>query len=80
MEHVCPLCNGLVKYVKYCEKCDSSMENGGRIQDYYDDYSPYLGHNITDVMDEEPSYICQHIFTCPVCRHDDVVNIERICY
>lgn len=54
------------------------MKDGGRIQDYYDDYSPYLSYYITDVMDDEPFYICQHIFTCPVCGYDYVINIRKI--
>ena len=54
------------------------MQDGGRIQDYYDDYSPYLNYSVTDVMDNEPSNICQHIFTCPMCGYDNVVNINKI--
>lgn len=80
LEYICPLCNGLVESIKYCEKCGSVMKDGGRIQDYYDDYSPYLSYNITDVMDGEPSDVCQHIFTCPMCGYDYVANINKMFY
>lgn len=78
MEHLCPLCNGLYEVEKRCGICQTMMNDGGRIQDYYDDYSPYLSYTVTDIMDGEPENICQHIFTCPHCRHDEVVNIKKI--
>jgi hypothetical protein len=64
----------------YCKRCSSNMRDGGRIQDYYDDYSPYLSYGITDVMDDEPSNICQHIYTCPQCGFDEVTNINKVMY
>lgn len=78
LEYLCPLCNGLIQYEKKCSKCMSYMMDRGRVQDYYDDYSPYLSYSITDIMDEEPANICQHIFACPVCEYDDVVNINKM--
>lgn len=53
------------------------MDDCGRVQDYYDDYSPYLSYSITDTADDEPSGICQHLFTCPECGNDRVVNIKK---
>lgn len=78
MEFLCPLCNGLSKTNKICSECGNLMEDRGRIQDYYDDYSPYLSYGITDVLDGEPGDICQHIFNCPICGHDKVDNIKKI--
>jgi len=78
MEYICPLCNGLKEYDKRCKRCSTIMKDGGRVQDYYDDYSPYLSYNVTDVMDDEPANICQHIFTCPECRYDEMANINKI--
>lgn len=78
MEYLCPLCNGLKEVVKYCSKCGSLMKDDGRVQDYYDDYSPYLSYVLTDVLDGEPSGICQHIFTCTVCGKQDHNNINKI--
>ena len=54
------------------------MEDRGRIQDYYDDYSPYLNYSVTDVMDDEPPEICQHLFVCTACYYDEVVNVRKI--
>lgn len=78
MEYLCPLCNNLVEYIKHCSRCGKIMNDKGRIQDYYDDYSPYLGYNITNLADNEPKDICQHIFTCPHCENDELVDIRRI--
>ncbi len=78
MECLCPLCNGLFDSAVRCKICGGFMKDGGRIQDFYDDYSPYLSHNLTDKMDGEPPGICQHIFTCTSCGHDDVLNIRKI--
>jgi Zn finger protein HypA/HybF involved in hydrogenase expression len=78
LEYLCPLCNGLIEYNVSCSRCSSSMKNGGRIQDFYDNYSPYLSYELTDIMDGEPSNVCQHIFTCPVCGSDSVVNIDKM--
>lgn len=77
MEYLCPLCNGLAEFNRYCRNCKNNMEDSGRVQDYYDDYSPYLSYSITNVMDGEPQDVCQHLFTCPVCGNDDVVNISK---
>lgn len=78
MEFLCPLCNGLAKMNIVCGKCGSDMEDKGRIQDYYDDYSPYLNYGLTDLQDGEPDDICQHIFCCPVCGYDKINNIKKI--
>lgn len=78
MEHLCPLCNGMVEIQNICSKCGSIMKDGGRVQDFYDDYSPYLSYGITDIMDGEPDGICQHIFKCPVCGNDYVDNINKM--
>ncbi|WP_160317173.1 hypothetical protein [Oxobacter pfennigii] len=64
-------------YQRYCSKCGTKMEDEGRVQDYYDNYSPYLSYGITDLADGEPPDICQHIFTCPTCNNDDIVNITK---
>lgn len=78
MEDVCPLCNALTSYVIYCERCNGTMKDGGRIQDFYDDYSPYLSYALTNLMDGEPKNICQHLFTCKNCSSDKVINVRNI--
>jgi len=67
----------MTEHITRCSYCNVAMKNGGRIQDFYDDYSPYLSYNITDLQDGEPNDICQHIFTCPVCGNDEVINIKK---
>lgn len=80
MEYICPLCNGLVDYVEYCKKCGSKMNNAGRVQDSYDDYSPYLSYTLTDIMDDEPEGICQHFFKCSNCGNNSVSNINKVLF
>ncbi|HBM80278.1 MAG: hypothetical protein QME45_14475 [Clostridiales bacterium] len=78
MEYLCPVCNGISECIIYCDECGNEMKNGGRIQDYYDDYSPYLNYNDTDIIDGEPYGICQHIYICPACGRDKTVNIRKV--
>lgn len=78
MELVCPICNGLVTYDKNCPYCHEKMEAAAAIQDYFDDYSPYLDKEITAMMDGVSDNQCLHIFYCPKCGKDQRVAIDKI--
>ena len=41
MEIGCPVCNGLLSIGEVCNKCSGVMEDMGRIEDFYNPYSPY---------------------------------------
>lgn len=78
MDLVCPICNGMASYVVKCSECGSQMDARGAIQEYFDDYSPYLSQNITKKMDGVESNRCVHIFHCPNCRDDKQITINEI--
>ncbi|KAB3529783.1 hypothetical protein F8154_14430 [Alkaliphilus pronyensis] len=78
MESVCPICNCLYSYNIKCPKCGGAMKDYGVIQDYFDDYSPYLDRSITEEIDGVPKDECMHIFYCEVCDWDHRVAIQRI--
>ncbi|SDK21363.1 hypothetical protein [Natronincola ferrireducens] len=78
MELVCPICNSLASYIVKCPFCTSKMESQGAIQDYFDDYSPYLDKEITEKLDGVASEQCLHIFFCPQCQKDKRIGIDKI--
>lgn len=78
MDLVCPICNGLAEYEIKCEKCNGNMEDGGRIANYYDNYSSYLDMSITERIDGVPNNQCVHLFYCPGCKNDKRVPIDKI--
>ncbi len=78
MEYVCPLCNRLSSLVVECPGCGREMEDSGTIQDYFDDYSPYLERELTELVDGVSSDYCLHLFTCLLCGSDQRVPVKRI--
>lgn len=80
LEYLCPLCNSFVDVLKYCNRCGNIMKDCGMDADYYDDYSPYLGYNITNKEDKMPYYYCTHIFYCQNCNHLISINITKMFY
>lgn len=76
--HICPLCNGLIQYERNCSKCGAPMEVLDRIENYYDNYSPYLSYNITDMNDGDPFDICTHVLVCRNCNNKEILRIKNI--
>lgn len=80
MELICKLCNGMTEASKKCNLCGSKMENGGKLSDYYDPYSPYesrdtiLGADISDMEKEK----CVHLLYCPVCGNDTRIAVDLV--
>lgn len=68
MERICPICNGLQSVRRFCPYCGREMEERGALQEFIDDYSPYLsqelGENLTDTRE------CVHLYYCPSCDED----------
>lgn len=78
MLNICPVCNGLIEYIKYCTRCGSKMNILDRVENYYDNYSPYLSYELTDLNDGDVNYICSHECICPKCGKREVVGIRNI--
>lgn len=76
--NVCPVCNGLIDYIKYCPRCNKKMGILDRVENYYDDYSPYLDYKLTDLNDGDPRDVCTHICYCPECDVRQTVGIRSI--
>ncbi|MDD3299052.1 MAG: hypothetical protein PHS13_08310 [Firmicutes bacterium] len=80
MEYLCPLCNGLERKIILCERCGEAMEDKGAIQEYLDDYSPYLDLEITRKLDGVSRDLCLHIFKCDRCGLDKRIAIGMVEY
>jgi len=78
MEWVCPICNGMASYVIKCSDCGHQMEARGALQDYFDDYSPYLDKSITQRMDGVEGHKCVHIFYCSNCNDDRRIPVNQM--
>lgn len=68
----------MIDYIRYCPRCGEKMEILDRVENYYDDYSPYLSYELTDMNDGDIRYICSHISLCRNCGNRDVVGIRNI--
>lgn len=81
MEIICPICNGLASYIVKCTNCGNGMEARGAIQDYFDDYSPYLSRYITEEIDGVDSdKQCLHLFYCWQCETDRRIAIDKMIF
>lgn len=76
---VCPICNGLATFHKYCPLCGHQMQNAGVIHDFYDNYSAYLDQEIyEDGYRLNDHAICVHLMNCPNCHYDTNISIQRL--
>ncbi|NLC51389.1 MAG: hypothetical protein GX764_03670 [Firmicutes bacterium] len=64
---ICPLCNGLTEITYKCPRCNVPLKDNGRIEDFLDDYSPYLQQ---DLPNGYAGSTCTHLLYCPHCRED----------
>lgn len=78
MEFICPICNGLYEYNISCPECGGIMEDQGPLVDYYDDYSPYLSKDLTQLVDGVSHDKCVHLYKCINCNVDRRVEIDRV--
>ncbi|MCC5912156.1 MAG: hypothetical protein JJT76_17190 [Clostridiaceae bacterium] len=78
METICPICNSLASYIVQCPTCHNKMEAQGAIEEYFDDYSPYLDREITEKLDGVAAEKCLHIFYCTECGRDKRIPIDKI--
>ncbi len=78
LELVCPLCNGIDEMNMSCQMCSEKMKDHGPIVNFFDDYSPYLSNDMTQLVDGVPHDQCVHLFSCEKCKHDKQVIVNRV--
>jgi hypothetical protein len=78
MDNICPLCNNLYNIPIPCTRCTEFMKAQGAIQDYFDDYSPYLDYDITSRIDGADKDNCVHLYSCMHCGHDTRISIAKV--
>lgn len=66
----CPLCNGLSSIKMICPNCKTKMQDGGKLENYYEPYSPYLPEELLNQIDGVSPDKCIHLFYCPHCGYD----------
>jgi hypothetical protein len=54
------------------------MEILDRVENYYDNYSPYLSYELTDLNDGDVNYICSHECFCKRCGMIEIVGIRNV--
>ena len=64
----CPICNGLQNVSKLCPYCGGEMEERGALQDFFDDYSPYLSRELAENL--MGTRDCVHLYYCRDCDQD----------
>ena len=79
--YICPLCNGLLAKSFPCSACGQSLEDTGRIIDYFDDYSAYMEIEDMKKIDGYDSthsqHECAHLFYCSSCKNSEVKLIKE---
>ncbi|MED3623008.1 hypothetical protein [Neobacillus thermocopriae] len=78
---ICPVCNGLREVYVLCTNCGEPMLESGRLQDYYDDYSPYMDIDLMKMedgfTDTFTGHKCPHLYRCPKCANEEVMFIRE---
>ncbi len=79
--YICPLCNGFEAPQYTCSSCGHLLTDGGRIIDYFDDYSAYMeidGMKKIDGFENTLSqHQCAHLFYCDICTNSEVKMIQE---
>lgn len=77
----CPVCNAYTDLTESCPECSDTLEDLGRIYDYYTPYSAYreiddakLTNNVYDASRGE----CLHYMCCPTCAYEKIVPIREV--
>jgi hypothetical protein len=80
MDHLCPVCNGLLDLREACPLCSHPLDDSGRLYDYYGDYSPYreiedskLSNGVPDALQHR----CLHLGWCPNCSEEHILAVEE---
>lgn len=78
---ICPNCNGFETAKFQCPNCGATMDDSGRIMDFYDDYSPYMEIDELKLEDGYPNTFsknqCPHLMSCLHCGRNEIKFIQE---
>lgn len=78
---VCPVCNGFQQLNLSCPACNETIEDKGRIMDFFDDYSPYMQIDQMKLEDGYPDdfakQLCPHFLKCTHCGFEITFFIKE---
>lgn len=80
MNVLCPVCNGFASLQATCTRCTRPLEDGGRLYDYYGDYSPYReieDAKLDNGCPDQQLHLCLHMCWCPRCKAEQTVAVEE---
>lgn len=76
----CGLCNGVSVENWSCSICFGTLNDQGKIYDFYDDYSPYMEIDLNKLADGDPDSThkpeCVHLFVCDTCGTPQELKIS----
>ncbi|GEN36797.1 MULTISPECIES: hypothetical protein [Aneurinibacillus] len=78
---MCPICNGLTHMQHICPSCNHLMEDAGKLESFYDPYSPYREWGdvaMTNGYLDQLAHECMHIFSCSNCGLQITRAVEEI--
>ena len=78
---MCPLCNSLKVLEMYCPKCNSRLDDSGKVSDFLDPYGHYNDEGTVKMGDGYPNtaknQICPHLMACNKCGYDVVKFVQE---
>jgi len=80
MTAICPVCNGWQELASVCSHCQKTVEDKGRIMDYYDDYSAYMPIDqmkMEDGYQDLQEHLCPHLVICEHCGSEEIVFVQE---
>ncbi|MGP7818973.1 hypothetical protein [Niallia sp. 01092] len=80
MATICPVCNGWKQLVQSCPNCHQTVEDKGRIMDYYDDYSAYMPIDqmkLEDGFSDLAEHLCPHLVFCKECGYEGIEFVRE---
>ncbi|BAB04858.1 hypothetical protein P4637_11385 [Halalkalibacterium halodurans] len=77
----CPVCNGMTTIEITCDTCGKRLDDAGKYQDFFDDYSPYEEIEMMKLEDgikeNARDHRCAHVLVCPRCQITSVYLIDE---
>lgn len=80
MKHICPLCNGFQALHAACRTCGESLDDAGRLYDYYGDYSPYRpieDSKLSNGFPDAKEHLCIHMGWCRNCNKESLLAVHE---